>query len=343
MKACVYVELEDRLAHSGIGASARQQRTALEANGVEVTDDPTEDGIDVLDVNTVGPFSLYHIWRAKRRGTTVVIHSHVTGEDFQESFRGSNLLAPLVKRYVRWFYNKADAVVCPSEYTKRILEDYPVEPPIYPVSNGVDIASLEGHEELRDEYRDRYGLSGTVFFAVGHVFERKGLSTFCELAQAFPDIDFVWFGEIMDNLLGSSVVKRWTRDPPDNVTFTGYIEDIRGGFGAGDVFLFPTHEENQGIAVLEAMACEKAVLVSDIPVFEEFLTDGEDCLKASRFDEYADAVERLGEDDELREELGEAARESAEAHALERVGATLKAVYEGLLGGEDDADDGGDG
>ncbi|MDY6780366.1 MAG: glycosyltransferase family 4 protein, partial [Halobacteria archaeon] len=179
----------------------------------------------------------------------------------------------------------------------------------------------------REEYRDRYDLSGTVVFAVGHVFERKGLSTFCRLAREFPETDFVWFGPIMDNPLGSSEVKRWTNNPPDNVRFTGYIENIAGGFGAGDVFLFPTKEENQGIAVLEAMSCEKAVLVSDLPVFEEFLTHGENCLKASEFDEYVDALDRL-HDEELRDELGESAAKEAEKHSLENVGEDLIEVYE---------------
>lgn len=328
MKACVYVELESRVSRSGIGVSAQQQRKALRKNGVEVTD-PGGD-YDVLDLNTVGPWSLRHLRRARRMGKPVVVHAHTTAEDFRDSFRGSNLAAPLVRRYVRWFYNQADAVVVPSEYTRGILNEYPVTPPIHVVSNGVDLDKLSGHEELRDEYRDRFGLDGTVVFAVGHVFERKGLSTFCRLAGDNPDMDFAWFGPVMDNLLGSRETKRWVRDPPPNVEFTGYIEDIRGGFAAGDVFLFPTKEENQGIAVLEAMACGKGVVVSDLPVFREYLTDGEDCLMCGSYDEYVDALERM-RDREERHWFGDNAARAAERHSLERVGGDLRGVYEDLV------------
>jgi glycosyltransferase involved in cell wall biosynthesis len=129
-------------------------------------------------------------------------------------------------------------------------------------------------------------------------------------------------------------VRRWTRNPPENVTFTGWVEDIRGAYAAGDVYLFPTKAENQGIAVLEAMACGKAVVLSDIPVFREFYEDGHDCLVCSSRAEYREALERLAGDPELRDRLGENARETAREHGLERVGDRLREAYDAVAAGE---------
>jgi 1,2-diacylglycerol-3-alpha-glucose alpha-1,2-glucosyltransferase len=127
-------------------------------------------------------------------------------------------------------------------------------------------------------------------------------------------------------------------DPPENVTFTGYMADKRAAFGAGDVYLFPAKVENQGIAVLEAMACGKPVVLRDIDVFREFFTDGEDCLMCSTFDEFEAALERLAADPDLRERLGENARGTAAAHSLDRVGEQLASIYRGLVDGDvDDA------
>jgi 1,2-diacylglycerol-3-alpha-glucose alpha-1,2-glucosyltransferase len=67
-------------------------------------------------------------------------------------------------------------------------------------------------------------------------------------------------------------------------------------------------------------------------VFEEFFTDGEDCLKCETEAEFVDAVERLAANPELRERLGENARETAADHSLDRVGARLVETYEALLG-----------
>jgi glycosyltransferase involved in cell wall biosynthesis len=339
-----YLELAGRLERSGIGTAADQQRAALETTDVSVLTSPWAGdsppgalaaalrgaGVfrdyDVAHCNMIGPGTVAVARHATRTGTPLVLHAHVTREDFAASFRGSTYLSGPLGRYLRWFYSQADLVLCPSTHTKSVLESYPVDAPIRPITNGVDTASLAGFEGLRDEYRDRFDLEGTVVFSVGNVFERKGLTTFCRLAKE-TDYEFAWFGPYDTGPQASETVRRWTKQPPDNVTFTGWVDDKRGAFAAGDVYLFPTKAENQGIAVLEAMACGKPVVLRDIPVFEEFYTDGHDCLKCSTEAEFRDALDRLAEDSSLRRRLGENARATAAEHSLERVGERLVAAY----------------
>ena len=344
-----YLELADHLDRSGIGTSVDHQRQALADTGVEVVtspwtddhpawavggnlafDDPVFKQYDIAHCNMIGPGSIAVARHAKRNDIPLVLHAHVTREDFKGSFRGSNLVAPALGKYLKWFYSQADRVLCPSEYTKGVLEAYPIDAPIEPVTNGIDTDPLEGFESFREEYRRRYDLDGMVVFAVGSVFERKGLTTFCELAQD-TDYDFAWFGTYDDGPHGSETVRKWTRNPPENVTFTGWVEDIRGAYGAGDVFLFPSKVENQGIVVLEAMACGKAVVLSDIPVFREYYEDGHDCLICSDDAEFRDALQRLESDPELRERLGENAKATAAEHGLDRVGDRLTDIYDELV------------
>ncbi|MFB6124959.1 MAG: glycosyltransferase family 4 protein [Halanaeroarchaeum sp.] len=348
MRALNYLELESRLARSGIGTSTRHQRTALAETDVDVVTSPWAGDspvgaasalvrgrspvreYDLAHVNVIGPGSVAVAQHAKRTGRPLVLHGHVTREDFAESFRFSTQLAGPLGRYLRWFYSQADLVLVPSEYTKGVLESYPVDAPIEPISNGVDLEGLEGHEDFRKEYRERYDLEGMVVFAVGNVFERKGLTTFAELAQA-TDYDFAWFGHYDTGPHASETVRHWTSNPPENLTFTGWVDDIRGAYGAGDVYLFPTKNENQGIAVLEAMATGKAVVLRDIPVFEEFFTDGEDCLKADSFEGFREALDRLAADPDLRRRLGENAKRTAAEHSLDRLGQRLATIYRDLV------------
>ncbi|WP_299330536.1 glycosyltransferase family 4 protein [Haloplanus sp.] len=344
MRVLNYLELEGRLDRSGIGTAADQQRAALATTDVSVVTSPWRGGsppravvaglrgrgafrrYDIAHCNMIGPGTVAVARHAKRTGTPLVLHAHVTREDFAESFRGSTSLAGPLGRYLRWFYSQADLVLCPSAYTKRILESYPVDAPIRPVTNGVDTESLEGFEALRGEYRGRFDLDGPMVFSVGNVFERKGVSTFCRLAEE-TDYEFVWFGPYDTGPQASETVRRWTSNPPENVTFTGWVDDKRGAFAAGDIYCFPTKTENQGIAVLEAMTCGKPVVLRDIPVFEEFYTDGHDCLKCSTRAEFRDALDRLATDPDLRERLGSNARETAAKHSLDRVGTKLVAAY----------------
>jgi len=348
-----YLELDAQLDRAGIGTAHDQQVEALDraredGADVEVVTSPWAEGdlraalgravsgrspladVDVIHLNLIGPASVALARYARLTDTPLVLHCHVTSEDFRESFRGSNAVAPALRRYLRWFYSQADLVLTPSEYTKRQLLAYPIDAPIRALSNGIDYDSVAGHESYRDEYRERFDLDGVVMFAVGSVFERKGLTDFCEVATQ-TDHDFAWFGTVDSGPQASPTVKRWTGDPPENVTFTGWVDDKPGAFGAGDVFFFPTKEENQGIVVLEAMACGKPCVLRDIPVFREYFEDGHDCLLCDSREEMVDALNRLADDPELRERLGENARETAAEHSLERVGEELVDTYEQLV------------
>ena len=346
MRVLNYLELADKLDRSGIKTAANHQRAALSTVDADVTTVTTPwnggdlkfsalNGLagngafsrfDVAHCNMIGPGSVAVARHARRNDIPLVLHAHVTSEDFAESFRGSNYLARPLRPYLRWFYSQADLVLCPSEYTRETLQEYPIDAPIRAISNGVDASTVEDHEQYREAYRERYDLDGMVVFAVGSVFERKGVSTFCELAQA-TDYDFVWFGEYDTGLLGSSTVRKWTKNPPENVTFTGWVEDKPGAFGAGDVFCFPTKVENQGLVVLEAMACGKAVVLRDIPVFREYYEHEHDCLLCDSHEEFVEALQRLEANPDLRERLGENARATAAEHSLERVGDGLLSAY----------------
>lgn len=344
VRALNYLELAGRLGRSGIGTAVENQRKALADGEYDLLTSPWAGGspttaglkravgdslfasYDLAHCNLIGPGTVAVAEHAKRNGIPLVLHAHVTREDFAGSFRGSTAVGPALERYLRWLYSRADLVVCPSAYTKAVLSSYPIEAPIRTVTNGVDTDSLEGYETLREPYRRRFGLDGLVVFAVGNVFERKGVSTFCRLAERTAH-EFVWFGPYDTGPHADPTVRRRVRSPPSNVTFTGWVDDIRGAYGAGDVYLFPTKVENQGIAVLEAMACGAAVVLRDIPVFEEFYTDGVDCLKCETLTEFEGALARLASDPDLRARLGENAKITAREHGLNRVRAELSEAY----------------
>ncbi|MFC6767345.1 glycosyltransferase family 4 protein [Natrinema soli] len=324
MKISHYFELETHVT-GGIRESVVHQRKMLDRLDVTYTTEPTLEA-DVFHCNLMGPRSVWYATRARRRNVPVIAHTHVTAEDFGESFRFTNALAKPLKPYLRWAYGLADALVCPSEYNRRLLETY-TDAPATVISNGVDREKLAGFESLEAEYRDRYDLESPTVFLVGHVIKRKGLETFVELARRLPELDFAWFGPLDRSLKGRETT-RLIEESPANCTFTGYVDDIRGAFAAGDIFCFPTHEENEGIALLEAMAAGKPVLVRDIETFS-WLADGEDCLKVSGadVDAFEAALERLT-DAELRDRLGSNAARRSEEFSLETLATQYQSLYQ---------------
>jgi glycosyltransferase involved in cell wall biosynthesis len=330
-----YFEWEDAVT-GGHAQSVRNQRTVLERAGVDYTTDPSTD-VDLLHLNNMGPRSVLWARRARARGVPVLVHAHQTAEDFRESFALSNLLAPLLRPYLSRAYALADHLVCPSGHTARVLDRY-CDTPRTVVSNGFDPAKLSGHDdpELRRTYLDRYGLDPPVVFMVGHVIERKGLRAFVETARRMPDVDFAWFGYLnpgggtVDRLLRSRTTTRLVRASPDNCTFTGYVDDVAGAFAAGDVFFFPTKNENEGMALLEAMATGAPPVVRSIPTFE-WLTDGETARKADDVPGFVDALGDLVGDPERRAAVGGRAAAASAAYELDAVADDLLAVYDRLV------------
>ena len=281
--------------------------------------------VDVVHFNLMGPQSAYYAKRARNRDIPVVIHTHITAEDFGNSFRFTNLLSRPLRPYLERVYSLGDLLVCPSSYNEGIIRDY-CDVKTRVVSNGVDTEKLAGHESLREEYLDRFDLSPPVVFAVGHVIKRKGLETFIETARSLPDLDFVWFGPL-DRSLKGRPTKRLIDSAPANCSFPGYVDDIRGAYAAGDVFFFPTHEENEGIALLEAMVAGTPVVVRDIPTFG-WLEHETHCLKAES--DFERAIDRL-RDADLREELGANAADLGSEFALTNVADDLQASYAEVL------------
>lgn len=327
MKVCVYLELEGPLAMSGIATAVKNQRKALELNGIEVTSDPGDE-YDVLHINTIGPRSLYLAKKMKRKGKKIVLHTHTTAENFRESFGFSNQIAPLLKKYLRYFYDQGDLLICPSEYAKSELASYGLSTRIKVVSNGVDVETFKADEKRGEEYRARFELEGVVPFCVGNVFARKGISTFAKVGAMFPKHRFIWFGPIYGGPLKSRKVRSILKRTPPNVRFVGRVEDIVAAYSAGDVFFLPTHHETQGVVVLEAASCGKPILIRDLPVFKGWLQDGRDCLKATE-EEFPEKLRRLLENQQLRKKLGENARKLAEKHSLKEIGKQLIEAYGG--------------
>jgi len=329
MKICLYLEFEDLLRCSGIGTAIRNQRRALELNNVEYTNNLDED-FDIIHLNIIGLKSLYLAKIMKRRGKKVILHAHVTADDFRNSYRFSNEIAPILRRCLTFYYNQADLVLCPSNYTKGVLERAGVKKPIRVISNGIDTEKFHFSEKKRRRFRETYELDGIVPMNVGHLFLRKGLRTFVRVAKEFMDKEFIWVGRRYRRLEDPEV-KRIIENSPENVRFLDYIEDIVAAYSGTDIFFFPSLCENQGIVLLEAGACKRPLLVRDLEVYENWLEDGVNCLKARNDREFKEKLELLIEDENLRNRIADNAFKMSQKHSLRNIGARLKEIYEELL------------
>ena len=316
----------ERFIVGGVKVSAQQQRKALEKIGIEYTTSISLD-FDILHLNFLGPLALPLTVLSKLLGRKVVVHAHSTGDNLENTLAFSRLWAPIGKRYYTTIFRLSDQVVAVSDYSKELLEERGIED-VVTISNGVDNEVLDGYDEL--EADEKYSSDKDVHVVnLAQVFELKGLDTFIEAGKNFPEYDFTWFGPRHEKLNPNEVIEK-IDSAPENIDFPGWIDDKRTPFAVGDIFLFPSHEETQGISVLEAAYCEMPIIARDIEAFEGWLEHGENCLKAGDEQEFMEHIETLAEDEELREELAGNAKEMADKHTLEKIGERLKKLYENV-------------
>lgn len=326
MRIYIYGGGERLVEKSGVGQAIRHQREYLRRAGIESTEHWTRDTAAV-HVNTVLPDSVLAALAARLSGKKVVWYGHSTMEDFRGSFKGSDALAPLFRRWIKFCYGLGDVVLTPTEYSRQLLENYGLRRPVYSISNGVDTSYFQPDSTRRAAFRRRYGLGEEpVVISVGHTIARKGLPDFLELARRMPEVKFLWFGWTDPHLIPQDI-RQAMEDAPSNVQFPGFVdrERLRESYCGADVFAFMSWEETEGIVVLEALACGIHTIVRDIPVYSGWLTDGENVYKALNIDEFQQKVEGILSG--ALPDLTPAGRAAAERRSLEAVGLRLREIY----------------
>ena len=331
MKILLYFESENLISKSGIGRAMKHQLEALRLAGVDVTTNPKDD-YDILHINTIGFNSPLIINQARKLGKKVIYHAHSTEEDFKDSFILSNQIAPLYKIHLKNLYSSADFIITPTPYSLELLQHYGITVPMAAVSNGVEPDKYKKDLEKTKAFYKYFHLSekDKIVVSAGLYLKRKGIIDFMEVARLLPDVTFIWFGHTAKVALPKDV-KVALENHPMNVRLPGYVKGaiFEGAFANADVFFFPSHEETEGIVVLEALAAKQQVLVRDIGVYKDWLVNGENCYKGHDNHEFAFIINQLL-NNKLKK-VGEAGYQTAQRRTLAIVGQQLKSIYEQVL------------
>lgn len=316
---------------SGVGRAIYHQKKALEENNVAYTTDKKEN-YDIIHINTIFLSSFCMALLAKAKGKKIIYHAHSTEEDFKNSFLCSNIIAPLYKKWIMKCYNSGDLIITPTPYSKSLLEGYGLKKPIMSISNGIDLEYFERKEEYRDNFREKYHFTkeDKIIVSAGLYIERKGILDFVELAKEMPDYKFIWFGYTNLNTV-SNRVKKAVKTKLPNLYFPGYVsrDELREAYGGSDLFLFLTHEETEGIVLLEALAMKIPILIRDIPIYDEWLVDGRDVYKGNGLLQFQNKIEGI-----LNQELPSLVDNGYKAvtdRSIKAVGVQLKEEYKKLM------------
>lgn len=333
MKVCIYRGGMNLIGKSGIGQAILHQEKMLEESDVVVLPYLTPD-TDIIHINTVLPDAVFMALYARLHNIKVIYYGHSTKGDFKNSFKGSNYFSAFFQTWIRFCYGLGNCVITPTRYSRSQLSNIGIKKDIFTVSNGVDTSFFRPSINAGLRFRKRYGLQkdDTVIISVGHFMERKGLPDFIDLARHIPDAHFFWFG-YTDPLLQTDAVKNAIRNAPANMTFPGYVSQsqLHEAYCGCDLFAFMSYEETEGIVVLEALSCGTPTLVRDIPVYADWLIDGENIYKARTRAEF---IQRARDMLTMTlPSLRDAEIKTAHKYSLKQEYIAMHKIYTALLGG----------
>lgn len=250
-------------------------------------------------------------------------------------------LPPAVARigvvaWTRLYCNRADRVIVPTEPIRDVLLDYGVERPIRIVPTGIDLSAVRSADP--SGVRERYGIptDAELIVFVGRLAKEKNLHTlldaFARIALWRPKAHLMLVGGGQEEEALRARVKEYGLE--ERVVFTGWLKPFERNchLKAGDLFLYPSVTDTQGLVLCEALAAGLPCVAANAYGSKAVLRHGEDGLLAEATpEELSKAALQMLDGSERLRQTSLAAAEGAERFSERSATERLLSVYEEVL------------
>ena len=222
------------------------------------------------------------------------------------------------KYFFKYAVKNSDKIICVSNYIKNQLNDK-IKDKAVVIYNGIN------REHLYYESDDNFGLF------VGAFVPQKGVDI---LIKAIEDIDFN-FKLIGSGKLYKKIEDYIIKNKLKHIQLLGKKSFIEtASFMRKCSFLIvPSRSEGFGLVAVEAMACSKPVVASDVGGLKEVVIDGYNGLLFKKEDiiDLKEKIQRLIDNENLRRTLGKNGEIFSRQFSWENCTKDVKELYESLL------------
>lgn len=297
---------------------------------------------DVLHINTewvTGKFALrYH----QLRGTPVVFTMHTYWEKYVLNYTKlvpPHLLPFVIKTGEHPFLSAASQLIVPTEQMAQVAQRYGVLCPITILPTGIPDLQQKYNEKMatvikQSLYETYPALKGKrLLIYIGRIAKEKNLPfllTILEKVQRdHPQTALLVVGGGPSEAEFASLAR--TSPVSDSVFFTGFVksENVIYYYSLGEVFVFPSKTETQGLVTLEAMRSGVPVVaIGEMGTIDVMQGDHGGFMVTDDTDVFAQKVSLLLSDQKLHAEKAREAIEWGSRWSLKILAPKLIDVYE---------------
>lgn len=290
---------------------------------------------DVVHIHSLYLFPQFAAWRAARAAGVPYVVSPRGALDPYLRRRHATIKAASDALWGRAMIAGAAALDLTSDEEARWLADVAPGVTRAVIPNGIRWPEFQ-HLPPAGEFRARHlgGHGGPVVGYLGRLSHKKGLDV---LVRAFaiarrdaPAARLAIVGPDDEGLTPALRALAAREGIADAVTFTGMLQgrDKLAALAAADVWALPSHGENFGIAVAEALAAGRAVVVSPgVNIAPEIAAADAGVVCERTPEAFAAAIASLLRDPGERARLGERARAFARRYDWSEVAPRLAELY----------------
>lgn len=302
--------------------------------------------LEIIRQNREFNFSIFHaqdvfvsglvgVMARKLFRIPLVVHAHGISPYFFEAGSEANKPQRILARCLaKIVINNSDLLIATDAYTKNILTPFISKAKSICIPTPIDTGIYFREGKPCTKVRKSWITLGFI----GRLSPQKNLRT---LLSAFTSartssneklkLVIVGDGPEIDFLMRE--VKRLKI--PEDVIFTGAVSESKKLelLGSFDIFILPSLYEGCPIALLEAMACGKAIISSDIPSIREILGHGKEALLVNPHSvkELQQAILLLSKNPFLRNLLGNNALERVKMYDIDNIFNRILEIYKALI------------
>lgn len=242
-----------------------------------------------------------------------------------------------VRHFSRQQGRGVDAIIVPSRAISDLLDKYGIQKPREIIATGLDEGFLKQGDGMR--FRNKHGIAGDrpVLVHVGRMAHEKNIDflihMLVQVRRAVPDVLLIVAGEgpAAGHLAG--LARDLQLD--GHVLFVGYLDrdtELLDCYCAGDIFVFASNTETQGLVLLEAMVQGVPVVSTSVLGTRDILDAGEGVLIAREdLQDFSARVIELLQGPQLRAELSRQAHVYARTWSAERYAKMTEMFYRQVI------------